>query len=516
MPTCATQEKIADSREINNLFLPVPDTDFRDFLDEVDELARFAPEIIDSIEKDLNTEAQRKKRLRLEDRKFFESFTEDFKELNIEEREFLTEELELSTGRPRMPADAIYVFLMIRGFLGSLTSKQARRFLRESISLYGYLQERGLKMPGATTILENVNLVSHKTRELMFDKQIEYILQNEFDDFKKLTIDSTSVRANSDWPNDAKILTGLLMRANSLGQKLHVFKLDDFRQGWIPRWLEEMDKLEFQICLVAGKANSKGKLKRHYRRLLKRGRKALESLTAEDYYCKKGLSMETLPPSRRNLLKRVLEQIKNDLADAKRVIEYADERVFHGKNRPSTEKVLSLSDGSAAYIKKGSRNPLIGYKPQLVRSEHGFIPSLIVPEGNAADAIELVPAICDAMKRTSVIADQVSTDDGYASAKGRDELLEMKIKHISISGAKGKKLTDPDDWTSEIYRDARRNRSAVESLMFTIKDGFEFGQLGRRGIDAVRDELLEKVLAYNCCRIILMKKRRQKNLALAA
>ena len=45
--------------------------------------------------------------------------------------------------------------------------------------------------------------------------------------------------------------------------------------------------------------------------------------------------------------------------------------------------------------------------------------------------------------------------------------------------------------------------------MFTIKDGFAFGELGRRGIDAVGDELLEKVLAYNFCRIILMKKRRR-------
>jgi len=29
---------------------------------------------------------------------------------------------------------------------------------------------------------------------------------------------------------------------------------------------------------------------------------------------------------------------------------------------------------------------------------------------------------------------------------------------------------------------------------------FEFRELGRRGLDAVQDELLEKVLAYNCCR----------------
>jgi len=46
--------------------------------------------------------------------------------------------------------------------------------------------------------------------------------------------------------------------------------------------------------------------------------------------------------------------------------------------------------------------------------------------------------------------------------------------------------------------------------MFTIKDGFEFGEVGRCGIDAVRAELTEKVLAYNCCRIILMKQRREE------
>ena len=53
-------------------------------------------------------------------------------------------------------------------------------------------------------------------------------------------------------------------------------------------------------------------------------------------------------------------------------------------------------------------------------------------------------------------------------------------------------MTTPDDWESEAYREPRRDRSAVESLMFTIKDGFAFGELGRRGIDAVGDELLEK------------------------
>ena len=516
MTACATQEKIANRPTNGNLFLPVPDTDFREFLDEVAQLLRFAPEIITAIEGDLDAHAREKKKLRLEDRKFFESRTEDLPELKIEQTEVSGDDLTLGVGRPRLPAEAVYVFLMLRGFLGSLSTKQSRRFLRESMSLYGWLQSRGLAMPGVSTILDNLNVISQETRELIFDRQIARILGEGLDDFKALTIDSTSVKANSGWPNDAKILTGLLMRVNRLGQKLDSFGLENFRQGWVPRRLEEMDKLEFQICLVAGKANSRAKLKQGYRQLLRRGKKALAALQTEFERFEQVLDIDTLAPTRRVLLQRVIDQIRSDLSDAQRVIEYASDRVFHEKKRPSTEKVLSLSDGSASYIKKGSRNPVIGYKPQLVRSENGFVTSLLVPEGNAADAIKLVPAIADSIQRTSVVADLVSTDDGYASAKGRDELLALGVKAVSISGAKGKKLTTLEDWESETYRDARRYRSAVESLMFTIKDGFAFGELGRRGIDAVRAELLEKVLAYNCCRSILLRQRQREELEAAA
>jgi hypothetical protein len=286
--------------------------------------------------------------------------------------------------------------------------------------------------------------------------------------------------------------------------------LEDFRKGWLPRWLDEMDRLEFQICLSAGKPKSRGKMKRHYRKLLNTGAKAADALTRELDALTAGLEMGSQPPSRREMLARVLARIRGDLADAKRVVDYSGERVFHDQKLPSTEKILSLSDGSAAYIKKGGRDSVIGYKPQLVRSAQGFVTGLIVPQGNAADAIKLEPAIRDSIRRTGIVARLVSTDDGYASAKGRAALLAMGVKDVSISGAKGKKITDPDDWGSETYRDARRNRSPVESLMFTIKDGFEFGELGRRGIDAVRDELTEKVLAYNCCRIILMRERLKK------
>ena len=371
-------------------------------------------------------------------------------------------------------------------------------------------------MPAMTTIQENVNEVSHATRELIFSRQLAGVLGEKLDDFKSLTLDSTHVKANSAWPTDGKILTELLMRVNRRGQALHLFGLENLLPRGVPRWLEAMGKREFQICLAAGKAKSKGKMKKHYRHLLRLGRKTAEALSAEVNRLELGEALKKLPPGRRLLLERLVEHMKSDLSDAYRVVEYASNRVFEAQPLPSTQKVLSLSDGSAAYIQKGSRDAVIGYKPQMVRSGNGFITSMRVPQGNTADSSELVPAIADSIRRTGVVPGWVSTDDGYASAKGRAEVLGLGVKDISISGAKGKKLTQEDAWASEPYRAARRNRSAVESLMFTIKDGFEFGQLGRRGQDAVRDELLEKVLAYNCCRIVLMKKRRREPLAQAA
>ena len=82
---------------------------YLNFLDEVEELAGFAAQIIEAIEKDLDAHAREKKKLRLEDRRFFEGRTAELPELDIG----LATELKLAMGRPRI---TVYVFLMTRGF----------------------------------------------------------------------------------------------------------------------------------------------------------------------------------------------------------------------------------------------------------------------------------------------------------------------------------------------------------------------------------------------------------------
>ncbi len=108
---------------------------------------------------------------------------------------------------------------------------------------------------------------------------------------------------------------------------------------------------------------------------------------------------------------------------------------------------------------------------------------------------------------TGVVPALASADDGYSSEDGRAEVLAMGVKTVSISGAKGKKIIEPEQWKSALYRRARAERSAIESLIFTLKHCFAFGELMRRTHQNVLAELLEKVLAYNICQIIRVRQR---------
>lgn len=515
MTTRATQNELTSPLLDDNLFLPVPDTNFRDLVAETLKLIKFSPEILSSIEADQDAHALKKKELRLADQKFFAEQTAPLPGVCLEPAPAVVPS-GLDAGRPRLPAESLLVFLIIRGYLGSVSDQKAHMFLKESMTLHEFLHARGQKLPGKTTLVENLNLVSEQTLEKIHRAQLAMASGEKLDDFRELTIDSTSVWANSAWPTDGKMILGLLERVFRMGEDLKKFGLPGFRSGHVPRWFKEMDKIEFRICLNAGKAHSNRKMKKGYRSLLDKAKKAHRALKIEWASCEEELNLSEHAPGQRMRLEVMCKQIRADLTDAERVIEYCGERVFENKPRPSKEKVLSLSDDSAAFIKKGGREPVIGYKPQLVRSRQGFVAGLRVPEGNAADSSELAPAVEMAMERTGVVADLVSGDDGYATSKGRDALIGMGVKTVSISGAKGKKQTGEEDWESIVHKEARANRSAVESLMFTLKYSHGFGRLERRGIEAVRQELWEKVLAYNTCRMIHLRKNREKEIPRAA
>ena len=105
----------------------------------------------------------------------------------------------------------------------------------------------------------------------------------------------------------------------------------------------------------------------------------------------------------------------------------------------------------------------------------------------------------------------VSADDEYCSARGVKAVREVEgIDWVSISGSKGKKLISDSDWLSEELREARRMRSAVESLMFVLKYVLGFDKLRRRNIESVRLEMLQKVIVHYFRQMIIVEERNQE------
>ena len=151
-------------RAEKHLILTAPDTEFENFLSELDQLSEREPEILDKIEQDL----ENKKKERLEDKRWQEARKPSLPHLPVEDEELKPEELRLEIGCPRMSAFLVYLFMMIRGYLGSIKSQTAQIFLSESITLHLHLLNRGLKMPGASTILDNVNAVSNGDQTVYF------------------------------------------------------------------------------------------------------------------------------------------------------------------------------------------------------------------------------------------------------------------------------------------------------------------------------------------------------------
>lgn len=474
-------------------------------LENAEELRLAYPEIEQRIEADLDAEAKRSKAERLADERYAAAQTLPLpmqELLEAAERRIQPQTLTLEQGRPRTPAVIIYYFLVLRGYFGSISDERSWERVVDSQTLMYYLHLHQAKLPGRTTVIESLNAISSRTRSRIFDLQLEHALGEELDDFREQTIDSTSLHANSAWPTDIDLIQGLLERAYRIGRRLDYWDVRPFREWQCPRWFDELQSAKLAIQLTNTTCRKKRrKLFNHFIRIAD---KLLNRLHREHDEWETRVAQPQLPPSAYMQLQRAWQMLGNALADADILLNYlaAKQEAGNDIERDDQEKILSLSDGSAAFIKKGGRDTVFGYKAQLARSANGFVTAVAIPQGNAADSGQLRPMVQQHIDRTTITPELVSGDDGYASGPHADYLKEvLGVQDISISGAKGRRQLGEELWASDLYQQARADRSAVESLMSVGKHSFRFGQCHRRGIDAVREELLEKVIAYNFWRI---------------
>ncbi len=491
-----------------NLFLLPSDTEMTEFIEEVQNLGDRFPEIYKKIAGDQDAWGKGKKDIRVLDQLYIREKTSDIPGLEPgSATDACLSSASLGKGRPRMSPKLVFLFICLRGYWGSVSDRDAYERMRDSMTLHLLFRNMGVSIPGVTTILENINCASTSTHNFIFECQLRHILDERLDDFLGVQLDSTSVKASSSWPTDAGVILKLIHRVYACGRKLDRFGVEPFKDFYMPTWLKELKALLFEINNTRSKKEKK--LKSLYNRHLKTAHKALEYLSRTLENRISEMDKPDRLPSVRLALKEILGVMEDDLLALSAVLYYSEERIFNGVVLPSVEKLLSISDSSAAFIKKGQRESVIGYKPQLCRSAKGFVTALILEKGNISDSETLSPLVARHKENTGVTPKLVSTDSGYASKKGYLDCIGLGVEDVCIGGSKGKALLTEGLWLSEKYVNGRRMRSAVESLMFTLKYVFEFGLPRRRGLENVRDEMIEKITAYNFVKMLRMKKERR-------
>jgi IS5 family transposase len=488
------------------LFMSAAASDLQLFLREAHALVVGCPALVAHVEADLDAHGCAKKALRLADAAWKASLTSPLPGHSNEPVAIEPARLTLAQGRPRTPAYVVLMALLLRGYFGAgFKSCDASTLLQESLSLQVLLANLGLKMPGRSTLTELVNAVSNETRQRILDAQVAQVMRIGWDDFSTMLQDSTHVEGNTAWPTDSRLMVALVARVLRVGAALHRVHLPAFASPKAQGHLAAIRMLDREIDTTRGTRESARSRRRCYGKLLWRARRVHRSLGDAVVQVEGALTSLDVLPSRRAMADRAVCRLRADVDALAKVIANCEARVLLEAKVPMADKQLSVSDPDVGFIAKGQRVPVIGYKPQVARSGAGFITGLLLPKGNAADSEQLVPMVDEVVRRTAVVPKVLSLDDGYASKANMQAMRDRGIKVISINGAKGYALTARADWNSDEYAHARDMRSAVESLMFTLKQGFDFAEVARRGLVAAHGELLEKALAYNLCHMVRMR-----------
>jgi len=488
------------------LFLSAPDSDLMAFLDEARGLIEGCPALVADVEADLDAHARGKKALRVADAAWGAAQTAPLPGYASEPTAVDPAKLTLAQGRPRTPAYVVLMAVLLRGYFGAgFKACNTATMMVESMTLYVFFANLGLTMPGRSTLTELVNAVGNETRQHILDAQVARVLALGWDDFSVMLQDSTHVEGNTAWPTDSRLLVALGERLLRVGAALPRLDLPAIESPSARRHLSVMTQLDREIDLAPQSRDRGRTRRRRYEKLLWRARRVHTTLSDAVAEVEAALAALDVLPSRKAMAERAVGGLRADIGALAQVIGTCEARVVREEKVPMADKKLSVSDPDVGFIAKGQRVPVIGYKPQLARSGEGFITGLLLPKGNAADSKQLVPMFDEVVRCTGVVPDVMSVDDGYASKANVDAIRAQGTRIISINGAKGHALTAHADWDSDEYALARDKRSAVESLMFTLKQGFHFGQVARRGLVQVHGELLEKALAYNLCHMVRIR-----------
>ena len=391
-------------------------------------------------------------------------------------------------GRPGMQAEVIFVFLVARGFLAGTYGERSYGILKENKAVLKTLAMYGVSnFPGRSTIHENLSLLSTSTLNSIMEFQIQLVKEEGLDDFRKVTIDSTSVAADSAPPNTARII------CNYSQKIINILSEEQLPIKRLKKHCDKILSLTFEILNCGRYKRVTQRRKTLNRELLNRVDKVLNFLESKNIDSSYTASQDALQPLYEGLNEMYFQVTKE----------------FFPENYDGEVKLRhSISDEEASFIKKGIKPAVFGYKFHLARSAQGFICGVVLNEKNPSDSKCFKGVVENVCTVTDQTPNELSLDSGYCSKKNKKWAEDKGINKVSFSGGKGRLLLDDEEW--ENCKDLRNFRATSEGLFSIMKDSYDLRRFNVRGRQKVEKLLLEKAIAYNFERMVKVALRNKK------
>ena len=267
---------IASIWQKDTLFLGLSSTDLYFPLNEAFNLWYDHPEIHQRIHDDIELHSALKKESRLKEKSFkvpsdgllnIDQGVTIFDSCPINEADLFN----LQNGRPRLlTASGLFLFLILRGYLGSFEQKKIYGRMKDSSFLKNLLPRLGMSstFPSAQCLNDYLSMLSDETVNFIFEQQLKSSKENELISLDYLLSDSTFVEANSEWPTESNLLHRLIAKAFSYSRRLSVClggNVKHFPNVRLQKWIDELKKTDFAIIMTIGKKSGKDKRKPLYR-----------------------------------------------------------------------------------------------------------------------------------------------------------------------------------------------------------------------------------------------------------
>lgn len=426
---------------------------------------------MEAIERDLDAHALRKKRRRCQDQV-----------LRL-----------LPGGRERTPPPVVYLLAVASGTLDDCFGQRGYAALVASSDLHRALACFGMrKVPGRSTCHELIRALTEDTLVSIIQAQLMIAEQEGLDDFKCVIGDSTATEADSAKPNNARLFTHLAHRTYDAEQKLCGLMRKQRGPKRVTRYLGQIDRLKY---LLLATPNSAADRVARYDQLLEVGAKLL-------IYFQRGFPM--LCKAEGSMLEPLLDRLRQDYDALHEMWFQIYQELYPDEDigDPVTLR-YSVADPDAAFIKKGHRPTVFGYRPHLACSDSGLVVAMDLTSGNPSDAKRMLPLLDVVSKWTGTIPEAVSFDSGYCSKANLKGAKARGIQTISFAGGKGRILLGID-WESDTMEHLRRRRNAIEALIGHFKQCYGLRRFYERSLKSARHQLLRSIMAYNFERMAVL------------